>query len=345
MERVAIVGAGIAGLLVARLLTARGARVRVFEKARGAAGRTSTRRLDDGGFERARFDHGAQYVTVRTPAFRAQMDDWLARGVAAPWSARFVALERGAVEHEASAPERFVGVPGMSALARDLAQGLALELAVRIASVERRGGEWLLRSEDGRVFSGFDGLVSAVPAPQAIPLLAASPALVALAQQARLEPCHAVMARFAAPLAVEFDAAFVRAAPLAWVAREASKPDRPPSNDWLLHSTPAFSQAHLDASPEALVAALGGAFAAAVGEPLPAIAATATHRWLYARSVAAPIDAAVFDAALGLGVCGDWLVGSRVEDAYTSAERLVAAIAGAAAQPTAATPGPAGRAA
>ncbi|MFM7274112.1 MAG: FAD-dependent oxidoreductase, partial [Gammaproteobacteria bacterium] len=58
-QRIAVIGAGIAGLALARAL-ADAAEVTVFEKSRGAGGRMSTRRQ-----EPWHFDHGTQFFTVR----------------------------------------------------------------------------------------------------------------------------------------------------------------------------------------------------------------------------------------------------------------------------------------
>jgi len=55
-RRVAVVGAGIAGITAARTLAQAGWHVIVFEKSRGAGGRIATRRTEWGGF-----DHGAQF--------------------------------------------------------------------------------------------------------------------------------------------------------------------------------------------------------------------------------------------------------------------------------------------
>src|SRR5690606_25805763 len=107
--------------------------------------------------------HGAQYFTARSPAFVHQVEDWLARGVAARWTPRVAVLGRGRVEDEQAAPVRYVGTPGMSAIARDLAQGLSIQTGVRIASVRRTGAHWLLVTDDEHAIDGFDAFVSAVP--------------------------------------------------------------------------------------------------------------------------------------------------------------------------------------
>ena len=55
--------------------------VRIVDKGRSVGGRLATRRIGE-----ARLDHGAQFFTVRTPAFQAQVDDWVARGVVHVWN-------------------------------------------------------------------------------------------------------------------------------------------------------------------------------------------------------------------------------------------------------------------
>lgn len=322
-RRVAIVGAGVAGLRAGGLLQAQGMAVQVFDKARGPAGRIATRRLDFG-----RFDHGAQYFTARDPLFVAQVADWVERGVVARWDARFVLLSSKAILPEASETARYVGLPGMSGVARDLARGLSVETGVRIASVRRAGEKWTLVAEDGLEKSGFDCLICAVPAPQAPPFLTASEAFTARARQAGFKACHALMVRFARPLEPGFDAAFVQDSILGWVAREASKPGREASNAWLLHSTAAWSEANLELQADRVLEQLCGAFEVALGRTLPGLDGAAVHRWLYARASKPEIGAAAWDESLQLGVCGDWLCGDRVEDAFLSAERLVLAIAG-----------------
>ena len=67
--RVAVVGAGLAGLTAARALSARHDVV-VIERGRSVGGRLATRRVGN-----AVFDHGPQFFTVRTDEFGTVVDD------------------------------------------------------------------------------------------------------------------------------------------------------------------------------------------------------------------------------------------------------------------------------
>ena len=91
-KRIAIIGAGLSGLVLARRLASR-ADVRVFEKSRGPGGRAATRRVGD-----YSFDHGTQFFTARTRPFRAFLEPLRAAGVVADWPARFAELDDGPVD-------------------------------------------------------------------------------------------------------------------------------------------------------------------------------------------------------------------------------------------------------
>lgn len=322
--RVAVIGAGIAGLSCARTLAAADLPVRVFEKSRGPGGRSATRRLRG-----LHFDHGAQYFTARDACFTAQVEDWLRRGVARAWDGQLVALDHGRVlapEPRRLEARRYVGAPGMSALGRDLARDLDLRLGVRIASLQRSGECWQPCDEGGTPLGDFDAVLVAAPAPQSEALLQSVPALCARLREVRMAPCQAALVAFEKPprLAeeVRFGGAFVNDSPLAWIARGASKPDRPDAECWTLHATPEWSLAELETAPERVVQELLGALEAALGEPLPEPVHRSAHRWRYALPTRPLEERSLYDAQTRTGACGDWCGGARLEAAFLSGRDL-----------------------
>ncbi len=322
---IAVVGAGLSGLTCARALSRRGVVVRVFDKARGPGGRMATRRQGE-----AQFDHGAQYFTVRHPSFRQQVDRWIASGVAAAWNGVVAVLERGAVSPTANATERFVGVPRMSAITRAQAAGLDLVLEARVVELRRGERGWSLRTEAGDE-GPFDEVVLTVPAPQAVGLLAVAPSLEARARAVDIAPCWAAMVELATPLDVPFDGAFVHRSGLSWIARDSSKPGRPPGERWVLHAAPGWSRQRLQLERDQALPLLLEELASALGRPLPTVSHAAAHRWRFALPEE-PLDEGLLHAPeRGITVCGDWCAGARVEGAYLSgvaaAEQLLARLA------------------
>lgn len=311
----AVIGAGIAGLSCATVLQAAGATVRLFDKSAAASGRMSTRRGD--GWQ---CDHGAQYFTAGDPAFRAEVTRWQDAGVAAPWSPRLHARGTAPAQDLQPAPARFVGVPRMTAPARLLAASLAVSAKTTLNGIRRETNGWQLSSlEHGALDGHFDAVLLAVPAPQAVPLLRQpAPALADLAGTAVMRGCWALMARFAAPLELQFDAAEVAHGPLAWAARDGSKPGRGAAETWALHARADWSEAHLEDDAATVAAVLLQAFGE-LGAPTPQ--AWTAHRWRYAFSE--PLgDGCAWRADLGLGLCGDWLNGGNVQGAWLSGRQL-----------------------
>ncbi|MFZ9196370.1 MAG: NAD(P)/FAD-dependent oxidoreductase [Burkholderiales bacterium] len=316
MLRIAVVGAGIAGLACARSLRNAGHAVRVFEKSRGAGGRMSTRRTDHGSY-----DHGAQYFTARDPLFRAAVDQWLAQGLVAPYAGRIVRLEQGEVIPLSHPEQRYVATPGMTAVCRALSADLEIDFECQITAVTPGESGWRLSWEEGGD-SGFDAVVLAIPAAQASPLCVAVPDLAVQLRQGGHEPCWAAMVRYEAPLPLEFDAAFVESDVIGWVMRDASRPGRVPGERWVLHANAEWSKAHLENSAETVAPLLMDAFCAAAGFDAEAVEFRA-HRWRFALSRG--LNAGSFwHAGRRIGACGDWCADGRIEGAYLSGTGLAA---------------------
>ena len=324
-KNIAIVGAGMAAITCARTLVQAGHRVTVFEKSRGLGGRMSTRDSDFG-----TFDHGAQYFTVRDERFALALQT--TAGLCRPWSANTVrVLDSHGRVAAAGLPARephWVPSPGMNALVRAWAQPLAdagrVELntrVMRIAPDALNKQQWELHTtgadDSSHVYSGFDTVVLAIPHPQAQALLATTPKGDALAKKTAkvsVAPCWTLMLAF--PQAVQpglttlgpqWNAARSTHHRIAWLTRESSKPGRGRVERWTVQ------------------AKLIKAFAEITGiraEPAHAD----VHRWMYAKTEQPLGHSHLLDAKAGLGVCGDWCLGHRVEDAFVSGLELALAI-------------------
>ena len=321
-RHIAVIGAGMAGLSCARHLQQAGCRVTVFDKARGPGGRMSTRRGD--GWQ---CDHGAQYFTVRDERFRDEVARWEAAGVAGLWEPRLARLDAGGGSAPyRTAPDgkaRFVGIPRMSAPAGWLAANLRVHSGHTVVDMRHDHAGWRLHTKEHGVFEGrFDAVVLALPAPQAGVLLQPLLPLTALQAEAKaMLPCWTLMVRYdgAATYAPGFDAAFVNHGPLRWIARDSSKPGRLGDEVWVVQASPEWSAAHLDDDSTSVTTALLAAFAA-LGAPPPS--AVVAHRWRYAKAQQPSSNGTVWLPAVCIGLCGDWLGGGRVEDAWLSGRAL-----------------------
>lgn len=340
--RVVIVGAGLAGLACARTLVDQGCWVTLVDKGRRPGGRATSRH--DGPDV---FDHGAQFFTARSEWLRRHVTSWEADGIVARWMPRLVQT-RGARARKAE--PWWVGTPSMGALAAHLARGLDLQQGTKVTSLARtEHGTWSIQATgpDGDAVPPLvaDALVVTLPAAQSALLLGAIDRESArVAASVKQTPCWAVMltARFVGDL--DGDVFEDGRGPIAWAAREASKPGRagavqdgrePEGGEerWLLHASVAWSEAHLDAAPDAVARTLTEAFLSQHGALARVeVVRVRAHLWRYAQGHLPEAPGTLFDASTRLAVCGDWVNGSRVEGALTSgvaaAGRLLAVVRG-----------------
>lgn len=315
-SKVAVIGAGVAGLACARELRSHRVRVRVFDKAGGPGGRATTHRTD-----RFQFDHGAQYFTIRDWDFGHAVADWAAAGAVAPWKGRVCVLERGEVREADDDTVRYVGVPGMSAMARRLAGDLRVAAGVHVTGVEPHAGGYRLRASDAD-YGTFDAIVVSVPAPQAVALLKAVPELAARVGTIEMRPTWAVLLGYEEPLELPFDGAFVHGSPVTWVARNNSKPGREGGEAWVLHGGHEWSERHLDDPPEEVLRRLRQEWARAAGRSLPEPVYETAHRWRYAVPAEPLAEPCLLSSGGRVGVCGDGCGGPRIEGAYLSGHAL-----------------------
>jgi renalase len=342
-RHVAVVGGGMAGVTCARTLVQAGHRVTLIEKSRGLGGRMATRRTEFGGF-----DHGTQYFTVRDARFAQALEG--AQTVVRPWSANTVRVldEHGGVLASAPPPTEahFVAKPGMNALvnfwAEALAQPASIHTGSRVTHIERDAlhpTQWQLRTEDSdggqHVLGGFDRIVLALPHPQTHDLLLASghsPELRHQLDPVQVAPCWTLMVAYPNAmqpgltyLGPQWNAARSVHHRISWLARENSKPGRDPIERWTVQASPAWSAEHLEDDDERVKAKMLKAFADITG-----IHATPTHavvhRWRFAQTQKPLGRSFIYDADLGIGLCGDWCLGHRVEDAFLSGLELAQAM-------------------
>lgn len=305
--RVAIIGAGLAGLACGGVLTGWGHAVVLFDKGRGS----------DGGWRRADCRpmpaRGASILARNTSpraiqGFATQVEPWAEQGLAARWAA--------------AGEDAWVGTPTMNAPVRALAVAADVRWQRRVEALVHDDG-WRLTGADDA--GGIDAAVVAVPAEQVASLVGPhNPAMAGMSEATHSAPCWTVMAAFATPVQVVVDR-LTRAGILGSAVRNSVTPGRSGPEAWVLQADADWSRQHLEDAPDTVERALIDALAAAADRALPPTLVAAAHRWRYAKSGALERQA-LWNPALRLGLCGDWLIGPRVQAAWLSGRRLAALI-------------------
>ena len=167
--------------------------------------------------------------------------------------------------------------------------------------------------------------LSNTPAATAEPLTPATPTAAAAAVP--YASTWAAMLQVDAGKAPAFDGLFFDDGMLAWAGHNGSKPGRR-GLTWVLHADPEWSESNLDSSADTVGAALSDRFCAATDTSPTGVQLLSMHRWRYALAPAPLSVGAHWDHELGLGMCGDWCKGARIEDAFLSGQALAGRILG-----------------
>jgi predicted NAD/FAD-dependent oxidoreductase len=313
--RIAVIGAGIAGLACAREIARADVAVTVFEKARGLGGRLATRREGN-----LAFDHGAQYLTARGQAFSRFIDAATHTGSVSAWKPRIREDERS---WDAPIDDWYVGVPGMSAALRPMSRHVQLQTGVGVHELRVGLRGWELVTDAGTAPRVFDAVAVAVPAPQALTLLIPLGRSFQRIAGVRMAPCWTAMMSFDAPLDAGAEVRRWTSGPLSWAACDSSKPGRPGGPQcWVVHASRDWSRDHLEADAEEVAQALLREFSVAAGISPLVPSSLRAHRWRHAF-VEQPLGSAcIVDEESAVGACGDWCVAPRVEAAFVSGRAL-----------------------
>lgn len=341
-----IVGAGIAGLALARELMARGQTPVVLERANGVGGRCATRRVDG-----QPVDHGVTFLHGRSPAFQKTVRAACDAAAITHWP-RHRDGDGVPCQPQAFDPldVRVAPAGGVNVLAKHLAQGVDVRLGARVESVAL---EPALQDSVTRVWTvtlgGGDrlqarSLALALPAPSALALLAtmapqeaAIAPLLPLLRLIHVVPCLTVIARYPE-----------RTPPPAWeasypagstavhaVLHDSTKRPGSPRLTLVIQGRPGFSLKHVDTPEDDWATALLDEAATLHGAWIRTPDLLQPHRWRYARvaigtELAAPLVAHCEGGAV-LGLAGDGLhAAGGVEGAYLSGVALAARLTGAA---------------
>ena len=346
MWDVAVIGAGLSGLICARELKKSGQQVCILDKSRGLGGRIATRRA-----HQVRIDHGLRYWWS-SPVLATLVDELLLAGVLKPWPVKAYEILEREVITPADPDDRsplYAAPEGMSAVGKYLAkdftrdQNLLLEhRAIAIDPISPAAKGWRIECENGQIVTAKTCAI-AIPAPQAAHLLKTYAAdslsdpkdstfqAIQSLKAVDYWPSLTVMAGYDEKYASDMGelnpdgwmVADKAGTSTEWVGLDSSKRNNPKGPVIVIHAKGTFAQRYIDAAdlqPAAsvLLRASARKFSTWMAQP----DWFQIHRWRYAFvNVGYAKEALTIEPSLVCG--GDWCVGSstptkNIEAAYLS---------------------------
>ena len=316
--KVAVIGAGLAGLNLARLLSD-DAEVVVFEKSDKLCGRMATHESNQ-----FSFDHGAQFFTAKNPTFKSFVKELEAESVIAQWNARFVELEPINMESQRTWDSEFphyVGIPAMNSIGKHLAKNLDVRFNQLITGIKKIQLSWFVETTDS-AYGPFDWVVVTIPAEQARDILPEMFYPKMHLQDVTMQPCFALMLGYDKPKYFDWDAAFVSQSILSWVSINSSKPNRGEPFTVVAMSKNDWACENFDRQESFVIAEMLAELERISEKKLDDAAYLKLKRWKYANAFRKDEPLELIDSASQLACCGDWCISGRVESAFMSSVTL-----------------------
>jgi renalase len=326
MVEIAVIGAGIAGLVCAQRLQQAGKQVVLLDKSRGLGGRLATRRLAG-----THADHGVCYLQPKSDLFRQWIADLVDVEILRVWSEGIHSL---GADNVLQPPTKFApcyAAPlGATSIAKYLGRDLDIITDRAITSISPIDRGWCVHSSDAGWSLTAAQVVIATPPAQALTIASGSIDAECLQQMSsvrftRSMTTIAIYPESQQPTAAQLDWQGIHCIDhpvLAWIGLDSSKQLEPKQPVLVVQSSAAFAEQHFDAADLAVV---GKELLAAVSKLIPfhSPELVQVHRWGYAFA-SNPLTERFLTAqtAAPLYFCGDWCGGNRVESAYLSGVAL-----------------------
>lgn len=326
-----IIGAGLSGLMAAQQLQGSGKRIHILDKGRSVGGRLATRRIGPG-----LADSGAQFFTVREPAFQRYVDEWQAAGLVYIWSTGWSDGSLIAAAPTTDGYPRYASNGGMNALAHHLAaqvraQGVTIQTEQSITAIRQQGDGWQATAANGDHYHAGTLLLTP-PVPQSLALLAAGAVPLMAEDRAALEriayaPCLCGLFWLEGDITLPAPGALQRpGADLAWLADNQRKGISPGAKMITVHAGPTYSATHYDTPDDELLATFQASLQPFMQGKITCHAAQ-LKRWRYALpTITHPARYLHAQGLPPLYFGGDAFGGPRVEGAALSGLALGAVL-------------------
>lgn len=317
MSNVCVIGSGISGATIANLLSKKYS-VDLFDKARGPGGRASFKRLD----QLKGFDHGTQYISPKTPAFKKFINELIKKKILKKWGGKHLFLNQ--FKKEKKNHTKIIGCKGNNDISKYLLKSINCYFKNELKKIDYKQKKWILTFADGQK-KIYEKLILTCPFPQLVKLskkfIRHSFINKKLKMDANITVMIAIKKNFKRPSSYSFNDKI-----LGWAASENSKKRFSSKLDlWTLQSTYNWANKMInknkdnkDINSKILI----DKFFKLTGFEYEKPEFILNHGWKYSSHSKKLNISSYWDPTINLGICADWFVGPRLEAGWISANDL-----------------------
>ena len=310
-----VLGSGVAGSTIANLLSKKYS-VLVLDKARGPGGRSSNKRFKS----KLGFDHGVQYFSPKTKEFKKFILNLNNKKIIKTWDGNHLDFTFEKKKNNL----KYIGRRANNDICKYLLKKINQKYFFHICKINYKKNFWEICTEDGKkIYSKF--LIITCPFPQMKKLANKYLNKKIVKLKVKMDPNLTVMLALKnqknLPISsIKFDDDILK-----WASNENSK-SRFKSNTglWTIQCSLKYSKKNINIykNNKNILNFLISRFLKLTGFDKNNILFKKIHGWKYAYNSSPTKIKSYLNKKYSLGICGDWLIGSKAEDAWISANDL-----------------------
>ena len=310
-----ILGSGIAGSTVANLLSKKYS-VHVFDKARGPGGRSSNRRFKNN----LSFDHGVQYISPKSKPFTKYIQRLCRNKILKSWDDNHLDF----TFEKKPFSTKYIGRKANNDLVKYNLKNIKQSFAAPIEKIDFKKYFWEITLKNKSIHQ-FKSLIITCPFPQLKKLAKNYLDKDVLKLKVQMQPNITVMIALKNQKNLPISSIKFNDDILAWVANENSKKRYKSNiNLWTLQATLKWSKKTINKykTDKSIMNQLIMRFIKLTGFEKNKIIFKKIHGWKYSYNYDKTPYLSIWNKKINLGICGDWLSGPKVENAWLSANDL-----------------------
>jgi len=310
-----VLGSGIAGSTIANLLSKKYS-VHVFDKARGPGGRSSNKRFKNN----LSFDHGVQYISPKSKLFIKYIQKLYKNKILKSWDDNHLDFT---FEKKPSST-KYIGRKANNDLVKYNLKNIKKSFASPIEKINFKKYFWEITLKNKSKHQ-FKSLIITCPFPQLKKLAKSYLDKNILKMKVQMQPNITVMLALKNQKTLPISSIKFNDDILAWAANENSKKRfKSNINLWTLQATLKWSKKTINRykTDKSIMKQLISRFIKLTGFEKNKIIFKRIHGWKYSYNYEKTPYLSIWNKKINLGVCGDWLNGPKVENAWLSANDL-----------------------
>ena len=310
-----IIGSGVSGSTIAHLLSKKYT-VHILDKARGPGGRASNKRFK----QNLSFDHGVQYISPKSNEFRKLMKTLCKKKHAKIWSGNHLDF----TFEKKDKSEKFIGVKGNNFISKYYTKRIKKSFQSPVISIFNNKYFWEIKLDNNENIQA-KSIILTCPFPQLKKIAGKYLEKKISSLKIDMEPNITTMLAFKNQKTVPVSSIKFNDDILTWAAFENSKNRFNSSNSlWTLQSSIKWARKNINNynKNKKVENTLISKFLNFTGYKRNKIIFKKTHGWKYSYNLYGSPFKSYWNKKLRLGLCADWFIGPKVENAWLSANDL-----------------------